>query len=71
MGQSTRTIAFQFTGKPAPPQPPAQTGEMASRSVGKTAGTADQSLGWAIDNLSRGLDPRMLLPPVAVPQAPR
>jgi outer membrane protein assembly factor BamB len=61
-GQANRTLLFQFTDKPVPPQPPAQTGEMASLSAGQLPGMADASLGDAIQLLNRGLNPGILAP---------
>jgi hypothetical protein len=63
LSNSNRLLTFQFTDKPVPPQPPAQTGEMASSTAGKAAGTADNSLGAAIELLRGGLNPRNLIPP--------
>jgi hypothetical protein len=62
VGQGNRAITFQFTDKPLPPQPPAQTGEMASTSAGRLPGTTDNSLGAAINLLNRGLSPSNLIP---------
>jgi outer membrane protein assembly factor BamB len=62
IGQGNRAVTFQFTDKPLPPQPPAQTGEMASTSAGRLPGVADDSLGTAINLLSRGLHPGQLVP---------
>jgi hypothetical protein len=56
-GQGSKTLIFQFTDLPRPPQPPAQTGEMASSSVDKQAGTLEPSLGAAIEMLQRGFVP--------------
>ena len=69
IGQSNRSFTFQFTDKPQPPQPPAQTGDMASSSAGRPAGTVDNSLGAAIELLRRGVNPAVLGPP-AQPAAP-
>jgi outer membrane protein assembly factor BamB len=69
IGQNNRAVNFQFTDQPQPPEPPAQTGEMASVSAGQPPGTADNSLGAAIDLLRNG--PRILFPPAAPrPPAP-
>jgi hypothetical protein len=65
IGQSNRNFTFQFTDAPRPPQPPAQTGEMASTSAGRPAGTVDNSLGAAIERLRRSGNPGILGPPVA------
>ena len=46
--RATARVTFQFTDKPLPPQPPAQTGDMASTSAGKPPGKVDASLGAAI-----------------------
>jgi hypothetical protein len=54
MGQTNRQLHFLFTDKPLPPQPPAQTGEMASSSAGRAPGNVDKGLGAAIDLLRRG-----------------
>jgi outer membrane protein assembly factor BamB len=56
------TFVFQVTDKPFPPQPPAQTGEVASTSVGELPGTVDQSVGQAVERLNRGEDPSRLFP---------
>jgi hypothetical protein len=59
------TLVFQMTDKPFPPQPPAQTGDVASASVGELPGAVDPSVGQAIQRLNRGE-----LPPNLVPAAP-
>ena len=68
----TRNVVFQFTDKPLPPQPPAQTGEMASSSAARRP-ASDNSLGAAIELLRRRLIPGQPAPadrPAARP-APR
>jgi hypothetical protein len=59
---SPTTIVFQVTDKPFPPQPPAQTGDVASTSVGEVPGTVDPSVGRAIERLNRGENPAGLIP---------
>jgi outer membrane protein assembly factor BamB len=59
---SPTTLVFQVTDKPFPPQPPAQTGDVASTSVGELPGTVDPSVGRAIERLNRGEDPARLFP---------
>lgn len=56
------TMVFQVTDKPAPPQPPAQTGDQASDKVGQLPGTVDPSVGAAIERLNRGENPAALIP---------
>ncbi|HEX5102602.1 MAG TPA: PQQ-binding-like beta-propeller repeat protein, partial [Pirellulaceae bacterium] len=72
-------LTFTATDKPSAPQPPAQTGEAASDSVGQLPGTVDRSVGAAIERLNRGADPSQLAPlpppvrlraPNAQPSAP-
>jgi hypothetical protein len=63
IGQGNRAVNFQFTDKPVPPEPPGQTGEVASAAAGQATGTVDNSLGAAIDLLRNG--PRILFPPAA------
>jgi outer membrane protein assembly factor BamB len=63
IGQPARSVVFHFTDKPRPPQPPAQTGEMASSTAGRAPGMPVPGLGEAIDVLTRGLDPRAFLMP--------
>ena len=69
IGQN-RTITFQFTDKPQPPQPPAQTGDMASNSTGQQRGVVDPSISAALELLRGGIDPRALIPAPARPAAP-
>jgi outer membrane protein assembly factor BamB len=69
IGQN-RTITFQFTDKPQPPQPPAQTGDMASNSAGRPRGVVDPSISAALELLRGGIDPRALIPAPARPAAP-
>ena len=70
-GDTNRSITFQMTAIPLAPEPPAQTGEMASASANQPAGSVDASLGAAIELLRNG--PRFLFPPapVAPPPIPR
>jgi outer membrane protein assembly factor BamB len=72
---SGRQVTIQLTDQPTPPQPPAQTGEFSSQSVGAVAGTVDRSIGDAFELLNRGLNPARLVPrraapPGAVPMPP-
>jgi hypothetical protein len=65
-GQPPRSIHFQMTANPLAPEPPAQTGEMASTAANRRAGTVDITLGDAIELLRNS--PRNLFPPA--PGAP-
>jgi hypothetical protein len=65
LGQATKSLLFQLTNKPIPPQPPAQTGNLASSSAGQPPGKADRSIGAAIELLQRGLVPPGLAPAAA------
>lgn len=67
-GQNQQNITFQFTDQPRPPQPPAQTGEMASNSVKKQPGIVDQGLNAAIELLRRGINPGEIPLPGILPQ---
>ncbi len=63
MQQSVRNFTFQLTDQPKAPEPPAQTGDLSSKSVGDLAGTIDRSIEGAFDLINRGLDPaRAMLP---------
>ena len=62
-----RVVTVQFTDQPTPPQPPAQTGEMSSNSVGALAGTVDRSIDAAFELLNRGINPARLMVPRAAP----
>ena len=74
-GQPNRSLTFQLTSKPMAPEPPAQTGEMASAAANRRPGTVDISLGEAIEllrNSPRNIFPGapeapVVLPPVARP----
>lgn len=57
------TLVFEVTDKPFPPQPPAQTGDVASASVGELPGAVDPSIGQAVERLNRGENPAALIPP--------
>jgi outer membrane protein assembly factor BamB len=59
---SPSSLVFQVTDKPFPPQPPAQTGEVASETAGQPAGTVDGSIGRAIERINRGGNPADLIP---------
>jgi outer membrane protein assembly factor BamB len=65
-GQPNRSIHFQMTANPLAPEPPAQTGEMASAAASRRAGNVDITLGDAIELLRNS--PRNLFPPA--PGAP-
>jgi outer membrane protein assembly factor BamB len=54
---ATKTVAFHLTDKPIAPQPPAQTGAMASDAAGRPAGAVDTTVGAAVDFLKRNLLP--------------
>jgi hypothetical protein len=56
-GQNSKIFTFLFTEQPRSPQPPFQSGEMASSSANKPAGEVDQSLGAAIEFFGRGVRP--------------
>jgi hypothetical protein len=68
VGQTNRQLHFLFNDNPRPPQPPAQTGEMASSSAGRATGAVDKGLGAAIDLLHRGAGG--LFGPADAPPAP-
>jgi hypothetical protein len=59
---SPSSLVFHVTDKPFPPQPPAQTGEVASTSADQPPGVVDPSVGRAIERLNRGGDPADLAP---------
>jgi hypothetical protein len=67
-GQNAKNLTFQFTEQPRPPQPPAQTGAMASNTAGKPPGVNDPSLGAAIQLLRRGLGPAGVIMPLPAPR---
>src|SRR6185503_17160942 len=68
----TRTFEITFTDRPAPPEPPAQTGEASSMTAAKAGGLGEK-LGEAVINaFGRGLIPGRVLPvPGGDPFAPR
>jgi hypothetical protein len=73
-GQPNRSLTFQLTSKPMAPEPPAQTGEMASAAAHRRPGTVDISLGEAIELLRNS--PRNIFPgapggPVVIPPVAR
>lgn len=59
IGQSNRTLTFQFTSQPRPPQPPAQLGQAPGSSGGAWAGPVDLELdvGQVLRVLNEGLKP--------------
>ena len=57
MSQNVRNFTFLLTDEPKAPEPPAQTGNMSSRSVGDIAGTVDRSIEGALELLNQGLAP--------------
>ena len=63
MPPAAKTLTFRLTDEPTPPQPPAQTGQLSSESVGVIAGRVDPSIGDAFDILNRGGNVRDILPP--------
>lgn len=64
--QNVKNFTFQLTDKPTPPEPPAQTGDLSSRSVGEIAGALDRSIEEAFDLINRGLGPaRAIIPGAA------
>jgi hypothetical protein len=74
-GQMAKSLTFQFTDRPTPPQPPAQTGALASNSTAQPPGTIDRSIGANLDLINRGLNllpfaPRPGPQPVPAPPAP-
>ncbi len=72
MQQSMRKFTFQFTDHPKAPEPPAQTGDLSSKTVGDLAGTLDRSIEGAFDLINRGLEPaRAMLPGVRRAAPPR
>ncbi|MDX1945761.1 MAG: PQQ-binding-like beta-propeller repeat protein [Pirellulaceae bacterium] len=66
--QTSKSVVFQLTSHPMPPQPPAQTGALASDMVGQPVGLVDRSIDAAFDLLSRGLNPGQPVPPGAPPR---
>jgi outer membrane protein assembly factor BamB len=68
---NVKNFTFQLTDQPTAPQPPAQTGDLSSRSVGDMAGTLDRSIEGAFDLINRGLDPARALLPATRRVAPR
>jgi outer membrane protein assembly factor BamB/tetratricopeptide (TPR) repeat protein len=76
MSQNVRNFTFQLTDLPRAPEPPAQTGNLSSLTVGDVAGALDRSIEGAFDLLNQGLAPaRGLLPGVrrmrpAIPAQP-
>jgi outer membrane protein assembly factor BamB len=63
VGTGSRALTFHFTDKPQPPEPPAQTGEMASAAASRLPGQADTSISAALEFLRGGLGPAILAPP--------
>jgi outer membrane protein assembly factor BamB len=61
MGSTSRSFTFQMTDRPMAPQPPAQTGEMASAAADRKPGVVDVGLGEAIELLRNS--PRIVFPP--------
>jgi outer membrane protein assembly factor BamB len=57
-----KTISIELTAEPQPPEPPAQTGEMASNRVGQLPGIVDASIDAALDLLKQGIRPGGLVP---------
>ncbi|MEX2174304.1 MAG: PQQ-binding-like beta-propeller repeat protein, partial [Pirellulaceae bacterium] len=68
---SAKTVTLQFTDQPAPPQPPAQTGELSSLNAGDLVGVVDRSINAAFDLLNKGFNPAGRLLPAILPAAPR
>ncbi|MCU0879125.1 MAG: PQQ-binding-like beta-propeller repeat protein [Pirellulaceae bacterium] len=68
-----KTITIELTDQPQPPEPPAQTGEMASNRVGQLPGIVDASIDAALDLLKQGIRPGGLVPGVrpAIPARAR
>lgn len=66
IGENNKSISFQFTDRPQPPAPPAQTGDMASSAASRQPGVAVKGLGAALDLFGRG-PPGILLPSPAPP----
>jgi outer membrane protein assembly factor BamB len=65
---TVKSVTFTLTDQPVAPQPPAQTGELSSLSVGQRSGAIDTSIGEAFELLNRGLNPaRRLVPDIQVP----
>ncbi|HZN34603.1 MAG TPA: PQQ-binding-like beta-propeller repeat protein, partial [Pirellulaceae bacterium] len=69
-GGANKTLVFKLSDKPTPPQPPAQTGSLASSTAGQAPGIVDGTVGAAVELLNRGLNPRILLPRAAPPPPP-
>jgi hypothetical protein len=61
LGESPRKVGHP-TSKPRPPQPPAQTGALASDTAGKPPSVADNSINAVVDLLNRGLAPGGFFP---------
>jgi outer membrane protein assembly factor BamB len=49
----SRPVVLKLTDRPIPPQPPAQTGDMASDRAGQPPGVVDRSVGAAVEQLNR------------------
>jgi hypothetical protein len=65
--RDSRTLTVELTDKPAPPQPPAQTGSRSSLTAGELAGEVDRATADAVEAMQRqvqeGNNPgRMILP---------
>jgi hypothetical protein len=59
-GDTNRSVTFEATDKPVAPEPPAQTGDVASRAANGPAGVADINLAEAIEAFRN--TPRVLVP---------
>jgi hypothetical protein len=67
IGNSNRSVTFQFTDKPLPPQPAAKSGDAAAKNSGQKPGVA--GLGAAIDNLIRRGPEGLFVPDAESPPA--
>jgi hypothetical protein len=68
LGGNNKTLVFKLTDKPTPPEPPAQTGAVASNTAGQLPGAPEDAARAAVQLLNRGLDPRRLLLPGGIPR---
>jgi hypothetical protein len=67
-GDTNRSLTFQATDKPLAPEPPAQTGDVASRAANRPAGVAEINLADAIEAFRN--TPRVLPAGPPLPVAP-
>jgi outer membrane protein assembly factor BamB len=67
-GDTNRSLTFEATDQPVAPEPPAQTGDVASRAANRPAGVAEINLADAIEAFRN--TPRVLAPAGAILPGP-